>query len=196
MPHSAILLAGGKSSRMGREKAALLVEGVPLWRRQLETLRATAPVEVLISGRSEGPYAEGGAAVILDQWPETGPLGGLATVLPRSAAPWVLVLAVDMPRMTTVYLRGLVAEAERTGRGVVPRFADGQRQPLAAVYPREAGAVAEALLQHGERRMEALLRGLQDIGLMTAHPVAAEEEALFENWNAPGDLPPHKREGE
>lgn len=193
MPHSAILLAGGKSSRMGRDKAALLVEGVPLWRRQLEVLRASAPAEVLISGRSDGLYADGGAAVIPDQWPETGPLGGLATVLPRCAAPWILVLAVDMPRMTADYLRGLVAEAERTGRGVVPRFADGQWQPLAAVYPREAGAMAEDLLQRGERRMEALLRGLQAMGQMAARSVAAGEEMLFENWNAPEDVFPDKQ---
>ena len=83
MSHAAVLLAGGKSSRMGRDKSALIVNGEPLWQRQLAVLRATEPAELFISGMRDGPYADCGVEILADGIPNCGPLGGIATALRR-----------------------------------------------------------------------------------------------------------------
>src|SRR5205807_2568449 len=117
MSHAAVLLAGGKSSRMGRDKAALLVRGEPLWRHQLATLRATEPAEFFISGKCDGPFAGCEVEILADEFPDCGPLGGIATALRRCASERLLVLAVDMPAMTAAFLRMLLDESQRTGMG-------------------------------------------------------------------------------
>src|SRR5438477_277515 len=129
MSHSAVLLAGGKSSRMGRDKAALIVDGEPLWQRQLATLRATQPAELFISGKSDGPYANCGVEILADEFPDCGPLGGITTALRRCTSERLLVLAVDLPAMTAEFLRTLLDESQRTAAGVIPSVAaDGRRR--------------------------------------------------------------------
>ena len=82
---SAVLLAGGKSTRMGRDKAAVLVEGRELWARQLDTLRRTGAGELFISGFSDGPYAAAGLSIIADENVGFGPLGGIVAALRADA---------------------------------------------------------------------------------------------------------------
>src|SRR4051794_37322903 len=78
MDHTAVLLAGGKSSRMGRDKALLAVEGRPLWMRQVEVLRATSPTQLLISGPPDGAWKDTGIVAVADETPGQGPLSGIA----------------------------------------------------------------------------------------------------------------------
>ncbi len=179
---------------MGRDKCALTVDGVPLWQRQLAVLRATNPAELFISGKSDGPYADCGVEILADEIPDCGPLGGIATALRRCTSEFLLVLAVDMPAMTAEFLRTILEESQRTATGVVPSVAaDGRRradfEPLAAVYPRAALAIADECLRTGERKLEGFIRKLEASQLVRVRPVAENEAALFVNWNAPGDLP-------
>ncbi len=179
---------------MGREKAALLVNGEPLWQRQLAALRATEPAEIFISGKSDGPYAGCGVEILTDEIPDCGPLGGIATALRRCTSERLLVLAVDMPAMTAGFLRTLLDESSRTGKGVVPAVAaDGTRranlEPLAAVYPRAAISMADDCLCCGEWKLETFIRRLESDGLIVVLSVASDVVGLFENWNAPEDLP-------
>ena len=194
MSHAAVLLAGGKSSRMGRDKSALPVNGEPLWQHQLATLRATNPAELFISGKSDGPYADCGVEILADEFPDCGPLGGIATALHRCKGDRILVLAVDMPAMTAEFLRSLLDESHRTAMGIVPSAAMNANvrhlEPLAAIYLRAASAVADRCLRTGERKLETFVRCLEAQGLVTIRPVAAGEAALFSNWNKPDDVPP------
>lgn len=189
MPYSAVLLAGGKSTRMGRDKATILVDGVPLWQRQLTTLRATGAAEIFISGKGTGPYAGSGVEVVSDHRENAGPLGGICAALLRCTTPWCLVLAVDMPWMTATYLRSLAQQAEHAGNGFVPRNASGQWEPLAAVYPRAAAISAEFCLLKGMVRMTEFVEDLKERGFIEARSFPTEDQQLFENWNAPSDLP-------
>ncbi len=190
MAHSAVLLAGGKSSRMGHDKAALCIGGLPLWRRQLHLLKATQPGEIFISIGEGGSILEGMEQGVLlpDAHAGCGPLGGIATALGRCADPWLLVLAVDMPVMPAGFLARLVEMAEREGRGIIPRNGAGMWEPLAAVYPRSGFDLAEGILASGERKMERLILSLIDVGMARALDLALDEEAYFENWNEPGDV--------
>ena len=184
---SAVLLAGGRSTRMGRDKAALEIEGEPLWSRQLAILRATGSSELFISGRPDGPYAESGVPIIEDLTPDTGPLAALEAVLPRIANPHVIVLAIDLPAMRADFLAALVQTPLAKDCSVVPEI-NGRFEPLAAVYaPSLLPLVIECL--HGrDHSMQNLLRKANQSGLVIAHPVRAEERSFFKNLNSPIDL--------
>src|SRR5215204_5156515 len=99
MRHTAALLAGGQSSRMGRDKAQILVDGEPLWMRQLQSLRETDPTELLISAQTAAAFQDARCRVIPDAEAGQGPLGGIVTLLDAMSNDWLLVLAVDVPRM-------------------------------------------------------------------------------------------------
>ena len=184
---SAILLAGGRSTRMGRDKAALLFDGDPLWKRQLATLRATGASELFISGRTDGPFAGSGVPVIEDLTPDAGPLAALEAVLPRITTRCAVVLAIDLPAMRADFLAMLAETALAKDCSVVPEV-DGRFEPLAAAYaPGLAPLVAECL-RGSDRSMQNLLRIGARRGLVIAHPIRPEEFALFRNLNSPGDL--------
>ena len=76
---SAVLLAGGESRRMGKDKATLLFRGEPLWRIQLDLLRKLAPVEILISGRNDPAWRPADVYFVADAPPSRGPLSGIMT---------------------------------------------------------------------------------------------------------------------
>ena len=182
MLFSAALIAGGKSTRMGCDKAALSLGGIPLWRRQLETLADTRPAELFVAGKC-APVE--GVEVLEDRWKNCGPLGGLATALHRATTPWLLVLAVDMPAMTPAFLSGLAMRAEETGQGSVPTF-DGQWEPLAAIYPTAALPFAERMIASGRFAMRHFIEALSEAGLVESLEVTGL--ALFANVNTPEDL--------
>lgn len=181
MRYSAVLLAGGKSSRMGCDKALLEVDGEPLWRRQLATLRALAPEQLLVSGPARG---EG--ETVADEIGNAGPLGGVAAALCKCHAPLLFVLAVDLPGMTAAFLRTLLTLC-RDGRGVVPR---GPQffEPLAAIYPAVAAEIAHEQLRRGEFSMQEFVRATIREGLLAERKLAPEEAALFANLNTLADL--------
>ena len=188
LPFTAVLLAGGKSTRMGCDKAGVLIDGQPLWQRQLATLRALDPAELFISGRSDGPYAGAGVPIVADEMPGCGPLGGLVTALRRMQCERLLVLAIDLPAMTPEFLASLLGQAARTGCGVLPETGAGI-EPLAAVYPRACLPLAEQSLANADRSVQRFVRLAHAQGLLSFRTTSAAEEPLFRNVNAPSDLP-------
>ena len=186
-PFTAALLAGGKSTRMGRDKAAVLIGGQPLWQRQLSTLRAVRPHEIFISGKADGPCADAGVEILADNFPGLGPLAGIEAALRRASHPLVLVLAVDLPAMTADFLSGLIRDAG-TGAGCVMRD-DRWFEPLAAVYPRACLPLAEACLRDADRSMQRFVRIAVEQGFMRVRELPDSGRALFKNLNEPGDLP-------
>jgi len=183
----AVLLAGGKSTRMGTDKAGVLVQGKPLWRRQLATLRALGPDEVYISGRDDGPYAEEGVEILKDLYVERGPLGGLEAALFRTKKPYLVVLAIDLPGMRADFLARLVGLAISHGQSVVPQ--DGESfEPLAAVYSVSVCGVVMECLQGGDYSLQNFIRRGVELGLVLPYPLSSEEDPLFRNVNAPADL--------
>ena len=183
MPHNAALIAGGKSTRMGRDKAALILGDRPLWQHQLDTLAATQPAALFVAGKCAA-IPETAAHTVPDEWPDCGPLGGIATALSHSTAPWLLVLAVDMPAMTPFYLSTLLAHAARTGRGAVPQLG-GRWEPLAAVYPLSALPLARFALAGKDFAMRPFIESARDAGLLDAVEVSESEFPLFANFNTP-----------
>ena len=186
-PFTAVLLAGGKSTRMGRDKAGVLLGGQPLWQRQLATLRAVRPQELFISGKPDGPYAGAGIEILPDNFPGLGPLAGLEAALRRASHPLLLVLAIDLSAMTAEFLSSLVNESVSGVQGCVPRD-DGWFEPLAAIYPCASLPLAQECLHSDDRSMQRFVREAIGSGFVGARPLAADERALFRNVNTPADL--------
>jgi len=184
---TAALITGGKSTRMGRDKAWLAVDGEPLWRRQLATLRTLEPAEIFVCGAGRDDLAAPDARALLDAVPDRGPLGGLTAALAAAAEPFVVVLAVDLPAMTAEVLAELVEEASTDGVGVVPEL-EGFYQGLAAVYPRALVECAARLAVDADHSLQHFIREGIAAGLLRARPVAECDRGLFANWNAPGDV--------
>ena len=187
MKFSAVILAGGKSSRMGRDKAWLQLDGKPLLARQIAVVRKLKPVELFISGRSDTDYSSLGCPVLKDEFPEAGPLAGIAAGLQAASAPLMLVLAVDMPDMTSAALRQLLKRCA-AGAGVVPRV-NQRLEPLAAFYPKAAAPLAVDLLKRQLRAVRTFAEQCKHAGLVDLHDVAEADWKCFANWNSPADLP-------
>lgn len=165
---------------MGRDKALLQIDGVALWQRQVETLRQLNPEQLMISGR-----AQAGCETVLDEFENAGPLAGVAAALRDCVAPRLVVLAVDLPRMTAEFLRALL-KCEETA-GVVPRGPEFF-EPLAAVYSLGCTPLAEAALRCGDFSMQNFVAAAVAQKLVVARSIAPEEAPLFENWNSPENL--------
>lgn len=181
---SAIVLAAGRSTRMGRDKAMIEVDGVPLWRRQCDVLKAAGATESFISARPEQSWvrdARAIATVVYDALPDCGPLVGITAGLERAAQPALAVLAVDLPQMSASWFTALV-QAASPGVGVV-----GQRgdffEPLAAIYPREFKWLAWEALARGEYALQPLVARAVSAGVLRVHAITAEEAPWFTNWN-------------
>ncbi|MBN1771380.1 MAG: molybdenum cofactor guanylyltransferase [Deltaproteobacteria bacterium] len=155
-PPTAIVLAGGTSRRMGADKRALAVGGVPLLQRVVDSLRPHAR-EVLV-GTSPALASDDlpGTRTVFDRVPGQGPLMGLASCLAASSSDRNLVAACDLPEIPPGLVERLLSEA-LSGDVAVPRAANGNIEPLLAVYRRRLLPDIERLLAAGERSIRPLL---------------------------------------
>ena len=129
------VLAGGRSSRMGQDKALLQVGGRSLVDLALDKLRSIGVAAPRIAGARTDLSSH--AAVVPDLHPGCGPLSGIEAALAASNQPLNLFLPVDMPLLPARFLHWMLLRAEITGALVtVPRF-NGRPQPLCAVYHRD-----------------------------------------------------------
>jgi molybdopterin-guanine dinucleotide biosynthesis protein A len=180
------ILAGGESSRMGRDKALLEFDGVPLLVRTARLVESVAgPAAVIASPEA---YRSLALRVIADDSPGAGPLGGIATALRVSNAPWNLVVACDLPYLTKTWLEHLIERALASqADAVLPMNARGA-EPLCAVYHKRGERAICAALARGTRKVTD---GLQDLRVESIEP--AEWKAfdsdglLFKNMNSPAD---------
>jgi len=172
---------------MGRDKASVVIAGQPLWQRQLATLRATGAQELFISGKLDGPYADSGIEIIVDSSPGRGPLAGLEAALRRARQPLLLVLAIDLPDVTSAFLADLVHRSSTSGLGIVPRR-DQWFEPLAAVYPQTCLPLVEECLRGEDHSMQHFVREAVARNLLEERTLTFTEQALFRNLNAPSDL--------
>jgi molybdopterin-guanine dinucleotide biosynthesis protein A len=154
-PASAIVLAGGESRRMGRDKALLDFDGRPLVARVIERLEALFD-DIVIGAGQPGDYAFLGRPIAADAEPGQGPLMGIASSLERIASDLALVTACDIPYPDLGLAAGLLDQAEGYD-WVLPRTAAGRYEPLFAVYRRTVAPAARALLAAGERSILGLL---------------------------------------
>jgi molybdopterin-guanine dinucleotide biosynthesis protein A len=191
----AFLLAGGKSSRMGVDKAFLDFGGQTLLDRALTVLGAVCervtivgdPARFAKYGLTKHEPAKHGS-VVADIFPGCGPLGGIHAALAHSSAELNLMLAVDMPFVSTELLAFLFAQAEGSDAIItVPRTSKGL-QPLCAVYRRDFLNAAEQALRAGKYKIDAAFSGVSTQVIEEGELAAAGfSEQSFFNVNTPQD---------
>lgn len=181
---SGVILAGGASRRMGRDKALLDLGGRPLIAVVAERLRAVAD-EVIICANHVARYAPFADRCVPDIYPGVGTLGGLHAGLHAAGHDWVMVVGCDMPFIRPVVLSWFVAAA--AGRDlVILKHPDGRLEPLHAVYHKRCLPAIEASIAAGERRADAFHLGLRVRYVSPAELAPLDPDlGSFRNLNTP-----------
>ena len=183
---TAFVLAGGKSSRMGSDKAFLRLGEETLLSRALKLAGAVAS-EVCIVGDAK-KFAVFGQ-VVEDVYRERGPLGGIHAALSGSTTELNLMFAVDLPFVTQKLVQYLLSRALESGAMVtVPRAGPGF-QPLCAVYRRGFTEVAEQSLLEGKNKIDSLFARVETCVIEENELLRAGfSEQMFRNLNTPEEL--------
>jgi molybdopterin-guanine dinucleotide biosynthesis protein A len=176
-----VILAGGRATRFpGKLEADF--DGEPLLAHVYRHLREVAPV--MIAGR--GTFSDALDAllecpIVVDRWPDRGPLGGLLSAAYQTSAARIFTVAGDAPLITSTLVEQLLAAWNEGDEAVVPEH-DGRLEPLAALYRRDA-LVREAwdCLHSDDPSMHALLARLR------VRRVACDAHS-FANINTSADL--------
>ncbi len=194
MRASCIVLAGGRSRRMGTDKKSVELGGKTFLERVVESARGVCG-EVIVSVASEAQkrgvegMALGGAAAVVDEAGPIGPLGGLLTVLKRCTCEYVLVLTCDSPAPRSGVLRRMLEEIG-SHDALVPRDGDCIH-PLQALY--RVGpllSACEEALGRGIRDVKGAIARMADVRYISVEEFRAQDRELltFFNVNTPRDL--------
>jgi molybdenum cofactor guanylyltransferase len=183
-----VLLAGGKSRRMGRDKRLLAVGAETLFGRSLAALRSVF-YRVLVVVAQDSPSIETDATVLRDLIPDCGSLGGLYTGLKQADADWVFAVACDMPFLDSEVIKRFIefkGEAD-----VIMAKLDQGLQPMHALYHRNCVPIIERLLHAGELKIQRLADDPAlrvRLVLPDELPLLDQDARAFYNINTPDDL--------
>jgi molybdopterin-guanine dinucleotide biosynthesis protein A len=152
---TAIIMAGGQSARIGRDKSMLPIDGEPMIKYVYERLCPDFD-KVIVSADDAGRYGFLGVEVVEDRVAGRGPLMGIASALRASTSAVNFVIGCDIPEFDMRLVRRMVREV-RDYDAVIPRTGEGQYEPVFAVYKKSAvDAIEEALTSGKTRVMEGL----------------------------------------
>jgi molybdopterin-guanine dinucleotide biosynthesis protein A len=192
MPHvTGIILAGGKSRRMGRDKAFLPFGQGVLIERVIAALQGVVDAILLITNTPE-LYRRFGLPMFADVIPEAGSLGGIYTGLVHANTPYSLCLACDMPFVKPDFLRLLCAVAPEADV-VIPRNAE-DFQPLCAVYSQACREPIRHCIERGRLKItgffdQVRVRVIEGEELARYDP----QDVMFFNANTPEEYEQARR---
>jgi molybdenum cofactor guanylyltransferase len=181
---SGYVLAGGKSSRMGQDKALLELAGKPLVQRAVEKLRLVCAEVSIVGNRAElGVYAP----VVRDLHEGCGPLGGVEAALLHSVKDWNLFMAVDTPFLPAGFLDAWVRRVmERSGARVALFTVDGRPQPALCLLHGEVAPFVSGAVGRGEFKLFPVLA---EAGKELAARQGRELGEVFLNERRGSDVP-------
>ena len=183
-----ILLAGGKSRRMGEDKRHLVVGEQTLLERGLAVLRSTFQ-HVLVVIAQDSPPLGVDARVVRDLVPDCGSLGGLYSGLMQATTPWVFVVACDMPFLNQAAIAQFTSR--RTTADIVMAKLDARLQPMHAIYSKQCLPVFEQMIRARQLKIQEMvsqsslrIRYVTEADLFTIDPSGRS----FYNVNTLADL--------
>lgn len=154
------VLIGGRSSRMGQDKALLTFGNLPLAARIANLVQSVCGGVTLVGSRAK--YSSLGFPVIEDIFPNQGPLGGIHSALTHAHAPRSLIVGCDMPHLSSGFLELLLEIArDAEADAVVPETDSAGYEPLCAVYTQACLPPLEEALRNGQRKISHLLDQLR-----------------------------------
>ena len=171
------VLVGGRSRRMGADKALIEIDGRALVLRVADEAAKACGSVALIGDPAR--YGALGLTVVEDTFPGYGPLGGIETALRVTLADHNLVLACDMPALDAASFEQLFAAG---GDCAIPEYEDGRVEPLCAVYHRSCHEAVRAALMAGVRKVTDAFQG------RSIRYVRVASDVSFANLNTPEDL--------
>ncbi|RIJ49359.1 molybdenum cofactor guanylyltransferase [Maribellus luteus] len=183
MQITAIILTGGKSSRMGADKALLELDGKTLLSRAVDLCSKLCD-EILISSDAE-KHRVGSHRLVADEVKDCGPMGGIYSCLKESGNEWNFVLSVDAPFVAADFIEFLKQETSDFD-AVVPLH-DGKKEPLIAFYRKSILPQIEAKIGEGNYKLHFLLQEINTHFVESDKWVKKYPE-LFRNLNYPEDL--------
>lgn len=187
---TAFVLAGGKSERMGQDKATIrLVSGRTLLENALAVAGAVAGQVGMVGSRQKyASYAWAGE-IVEDVFPDRGPLGGIHAALSATTTEWNVILAVDLPGATAALLEWILKMARESGSQVTVPSVGGGLQPLCGVYRKSFRDRAEKALKEAHNKVDASFdRG--SLRILTEEEVRAAgfSPEMFVNVNTPEEF--------
>lgn len=192
-PISGYVLAGGRSSRMGRDKALISVAGRPLIDHAVTRLRRVcADVRILSNDSTLASFAP----IVLDIHPQCGPIGGIEAALSHTSHDWNLFFPVDMPMLPTALLWGWIADAlgGSSPGGGYPGIrivtADGRPQPGLCLIHRAVGPLISRAI---EREDFALISIFEEAGREDGHSFICQPPPDLEVATATGEMEPWRQ---
>lgn len=187
---TAFVLVGGKSERMGQDKATMrLTSGRTLLENALAVVGAVAGQAGIVGPRQKyASYAWAGE-IVEDVFADRGPLGGIHAALAVSTTEWNIVLAVDLPGVTSALLEWILKTARDAGAQVTVASIAGGLQPLCGVYRKSFRERAEKALKHGHNKVDACFDPAS-LRILTEEEVRAAgfSPAMFVNVNTPEEF--------
>lgn len=183
---AAYILAGGESSRMGRNKALLEIGGEALIERTARLVGEVVEKPIVVAPKAM--FAGFGLECAEDDWPGAGPLGGIATALRATKTEWNLVVACDLPYLTKEWLDYLAERAKASpADAVIPENTRGA-EPLCAFYRKRGEVSIRGALERGVRKVTEGLAGLMIERIAPQEWKSFDSEGLlFKNMNTPAD---------
>lgn len=186
-----LILCGGKSSRMGREKAFIEIGGVPLIERVIAVAREISD-ELLLIAPDAARFAHLGVPVLTEENPGLGPIEAMRVGLEAMKAPAAWVLACDLPNLEPEPLQAMVPLLKGDAMAVVPRE-EGRVHPLCALYRRGSATFFDRAINRRERALYHVLETMSVIHADLSHLDA--RPGFLDNLNTPEDLDRSLKQG-
>ncbi len=158
--YSLLLLAGGKSSRMGQDKAALSYEGISFLENLLKKAERAGIKEKYLSGHETSLK---GIHCVPDNYKDRGPLGGMQACMKQMDTPYCLVLPVDVPQLPVQVMEGLITahkKLRKEGGKEIPLLLShgGREEPLIGIYPTKMADMIEETIKEGAASVFSVLK--------------------------------------
>lgn len=179
MKIGAVVLCGGKSSRMGREKALLEIKGKTFLQHILDQLQGFE--EILLSVSKTSPLYSVSCRTITDCFPDCGPMGGLQAALSDCHCEALLAVSCDLPFFDRALAELLLAQMTPQTDAVIPVTPDGRYHPACAVYRRTVEPTLVRYLEQGDYKLRHVLRELSVQYVSVSGPMAE----CLKNVNTP-----------
>lgn len=190
-PAAMLLLMGGKSSRMGQDKAQLLLDGQPFWKKIAQELSACGRLYLSVSQTCDEKALEG-YPIIRDVVPDCGVMGGLYSAFQAIEEDLLFACACDMPFVNRRFIRWMLNRWEEEGQkgrqwdGIVVCGDDGKTHATAALYHRRLQGKLEEQVRQRRLRMHTFVREEANILLLPMGEVTSFSRC-FQNINTPED---------
>lgn len=194
----AFILVGGRSSRMGRDKATVVFRGLRMVDLVAMAIRSSLPnARISIVAANNDQLAEIGEVAnaegyLVDIDPDIGPVGGLHTAVANSDADWIFVAACDMPLISAQFIAFLVAQIDGNCDVVLPIQPDGRPQPLAALYRIDSVRDQLSVPLGNEVRSPSMRAAITPLKVMEVnyeeYAHLDDSRRLLTNINSPNDL--------